>query len=165
MEGFQYPSLRDAVSIRLLRLHPSVDRVTSIHIDLVDISLPSELASSQSQPSYEALSYVWGETADNVFVLCGGSKIMITPNCLAALKKLRLSTKERYLWVDAICIDQSSIPERNQQVARMGEIYMSASRVVIWLGDGDEDTNEFFRYLDADISHLQALRYASVLEN
>ena len=30
--------------------------------------------------------------------------------------------------------------ERNHQVALMGEIYSSAKSVVVWLGDGDNDT-------------------------
>ncbi|KAF1830283.1 hypothetical protein BDW02DRAFT_507917, partial [Decorospora gaudefroyi] len=44
-----------------------------------------------------------------------------------------LSTPCRY-WVDALCIDQSSILERNHQVAQMGKIFAGAQRVHVWLG-------------------------------
>jgi hypothetical protein len=44
------------------------------------------------------------------------------------------------LWVDAICIDQSNIAERNQQVAMMGDIYSTATRVAAWLGTESDDS-------------------------
>jgi hypothetical protein len=53
-------------------------------------------------------------------------------------------------WIDAICIDQSSIDESNEQVPRMGEIYTSAARVWIWFGQpcdvfGDNLAFEWFK--------------------
>jgi hypothetical protein len=39
-----------------------------------------------------------------------------------------------YLWIDALCIDQKNIPERNTQVAIMRDIYKSSQRIIIWLG-------------------------------
>ncbi|KAJ4374357.1 hypothetical protein N0V83_003098 [Neocucurbitaria cava] len=43
----------------------------------------------------------------------------------------------KWLWIDAICIDQSNLEERASQVAMMKDIYSNASGVVIWLGDSD----------------------------
>ena len=40
-----------------------------------------------------------------------------------------------YLWVDALCIDQTNIQERASQVSLMGDIYSTADRVIIWLGN------------------------------
>ncbi|KAJ4289848.1 hypothetical protein N0V90_011180 [Kalmusia sp. IMI 367209] len=37
-------------------------------------------------------------------------------------------------WIDAICINQGDIAEKNEQVPRMGDIYSMATRVWIWLG-------------------------------
>jgi hypothetical protein len=37
-------------------------------------------------------------------------------------------------WIDAICINQLDVPERNQQLAMMKWIYFRADTVVIWLG-------------------------------
>jgi hypothetical protein len=39
--------------------------------------------------------------------------------------------------VDAICIDQSNIAERNSQVQIMCSIYSNADLVILWLGYGD----------------------------
>jgi hypothetical protein len=38
------------------------------------------------------------------------------------------------LWIDALCINQDDMMERNHQVARMGDIYRNATRVIVWLG-------------------------------
>ncbi|KAK5091835.1 hypothetical protein LTR70_006365 [Exophiala xenobiotica] len=40
-----------------------------------------------------------------------------------------------WFWVDAICIDQLNIAERNHQVRQMGSIYRQADRVLVWLGN------------------------------
>lgn len=37
-------------------------------------------------------------------------------------------------WIDALCIDQRNVAERNHQVGQMGEVYSRAWRVVSWLG-------------------------------
>jgi hypothetical protein len=37
-------------------------------------------------------------------------------------------------WIDAVCINQNDMNERNEQVPRMGDIYSMASRVWIWMG-------------------------------
>jgi len=70
---------------------------------------------------------------------------MVTDNCLTALRYLRPKKKARTLWVDAICIDQSSINERNHQVKLMGDVYKLARRVLIWLGEGDADSPGLMR--------------------
>jgi hypothetical protein len=47
----------------------------------------------------------------------------------------------RILWIDAICINQDNLSERSEEVAKMGEIYRNAQRVVIWLGEQSEDSS------------------------
>ncbi|KAK4557027.1 hypothetical protein LTR86_006008 [Recurvomyces mirabilis] len=87
--------------------------------------------------SYEALSYTWGRTTlDNVIV--NGHPMQVTYNLLVALRYLRRPDQVRILWVDAICMNQRSIAERNHQVAFMNKIYRSAARVLIWLGQGTD---------------------------
>ncbi|CAG7556529.1 unnamed protein product [Fusarium equiseti] len=39
-----------------------------------------------------------------------------------------------WFWIDAICINQEDIPERNAQVLRMKDIYENAKRIICWLG-------------------------------
>lgn len=40
----------------------------------------------------------------------------------------------RFYWIDAICINQQNIPERNVHVVEMGRIYKQADMVIAWLG-------------------------------
>jgi hypothetical protein len=48
---------------------------------------------------------------------------------------------ECWLWIDALCIDQTSTNEKNAQVALMGHIFQSAVCVSAWLGsEATEDT-------------------------
>jgi hypothetical protein len=45
-----------------------------------------------------------------------------------------LVTAELLWWVDAICINQKDVPERDSQVSQMGTIYRDADCVHVWLG-------------------------------
>ena len=60
------------------------------------------------------------------------------------LRVARHSYPSRPLWIDAICIDQASLSERNHQVAQMGAIYAAAAHVIIWLGNS-KPIADFFR--------------------
>lgn len=39
-----------------------------------------------------------------------------------------------FLWTDSLCLDQNNSEEKKHQVRRMGEIYVKATKVLIWLG-------------------------------
>ena len=41
-----------------------------------------------------------------------------------------------YVWVDAVCICQEKVGERNHQVQSMGDIFKAATVVIAWLGLG-----------------------------
>ncbi|KAI8315340.1 hypothetical protein K4K61_002052 [Colletotrichum sp. SAR11_59] len=96
---------------------------------------------------YEALSYVWGDASPSKHILIEEHTVPITINLHSALVHLRHSSEARTLWVDALCIDQSTHGERNQQVMIMGDIYRSASQVVVWLGVAADDSHLVFEHL------------------
>ena len=83
---------------------------------------------------YEALSYVWGDPTITSPILLNEHEFEVTTNLEAALRNLRYEDKERLLWIDAICINQRSIPEKNAEVRRMHLIYQRAQQVIVWLG-------------------------------
>ncbi|KAI0180994.1 heterokaryon incompatibility protein-domain-containing protein [Hypoxylon sp. FL1284] len=87
--------------------------------------------------SYEALSYVWGASTQSHSVILNGKPFPVTDNLFAALRRLRRRDKQRVLWIDSMCINQSNIEERNSQVQMMGRIYNSAGSVIVWLGDAN----------------------------
>lgn len=45
------------------------------------------------------------------------------------------SQSVKYLWINALCIDQENVSERNHQVQFMRTISSQAKCVVVWLGD------------------------------
>lgn len=92
-----------------------------------------------SMPSYEAISYAWGDVNSSRHVICDGKVIKVTENLYSALIHLRFSDKSRYLWADALCINQDDIPERGLQVRQMQKIYRIARKVLIWLGPDSSD--------------------------
>jgi hypothetical protein len=91
-------------------------------------------------PGYEALSYVWGDPTIEATLQIEGTSLKVTTNLELALRYLRLPDKPRTIWVDAICIDQSNIKERNQQVRPMKGIYSSCAVDLVWIGESDEVT-------------------------
>jgi len=60
-----------------------------------------------------------------------------------------------YFWIDALCIDQSNVSERNSQVAMMREIYKASKRIIIWLGP----PTKCHRYVAIDAYHHYARQY------
>ncbi len=118
-------------SIRLLRLFPAPDSSTSWPIRC------SLFATTLDQaPPYVALSYSWGEQSGTQIVLIDSDAMSVTPNLKNALQRLRPQPRnsDEIFWIDAICINQEDIPERNIQTANMRAIYEHASSVAVWLG-------------------------------
>ncbi|KAM0077333.1 hypothetical protein ACKRZS_010637 [Fusarium odoratissimum] len=147
-----YESL-DGTKIRVLRLYKG-HFGDCLHGEFETISLQNqdaepeepEMISSdgmENSMSYEAVSYTWAkgngkrEKDHAIFIGNRWDILPITENCFDALKNCRLDDKDRRLWVDAICINQSNISERTHQVGMMRYIYSTASRVLIYLGIGD----------------------------
>ncbi|RSL49822.1 hypothetical protein CEP54_012247 [Fusarium duplospermum] len=138
--AFAYRPLHNKSAMRLLELFPSDNRTEPLLGRLVESDLTL-------QPEYEALSYVWGDTNVNEHIFLDEQAIPITPNLHSALVHLRDASDVRTIWVDALCIDQSTHAERNQQVTIMGDIYKSARQVVVWLGETADNSHLVFSYI------------------
>ncbi|KXJ85079.1 heterokaryon incompatibility protein-domain-containing protein, partial [Microdochium bolleyi] len=83
---------------------------------------------------YQALSYAWGRSMSKSAISLNTYEVFVTTNLELALRLLRHATKEVVLWIDALCINQSDMAERNEQVSRMREIFEGADNVVAFLG-------------------------------
>ena len=80
----------------------------------------------------------------------------VTENLAAALRHLRYTNKTRLLWIDALCINQGDVKERNLQVMRMGDIFSRAVNVCIWLGEAANRSDEAMDFVE-QVSHLGKL--------
>src|SRR4051794_14382121 len=97
--------------------------------------------SNRVSSEYEALSYTWGDERKKSAVYCDDSQSpnYITANCAQALRRLRRAAKERVIWIDSLCINQNDLEERTRQVQLMPLIYSSASQVLIYVGEPEND--------------------------
>ncbi|KAH7418554.1 heterokaryon incompatibility protein-domain-containing protein [Cadophora sp. MPI-SDFR-AT-0126] len=126
-------SEEDNFQIRVLELLPASDICDPVQFKLHRVSF-------DATPDYEALSYCWGESLDTWPIYHGDNIFHARINLVQALQRFRLDDESRFLWVDAICIDQSSSAERSHQVSKMDRIYQRSKCTLIWLGCGDTST-------------------------
>lgn len=149
---YKYSSLPNG-SIRILALLPADDPTTPLQCQLIN----HQLRGTIDQPDlFEALSYVWGSSETPHSISIGpNATLAITASLHAALLCLRGRSIQRFIWIDAVCINQEELDERANQIRLMAEIYSRASRVVIWLGE-NEDGGE---------KALESLRATAALAN
>ncbi|KAK1758055.1 heterokaryon incompatibility protein-domain-containing protein [Echria macrotheca] len=133
---YRYSALPEGC-IRLLRLLPSEHKDAPIRCQL---SVCSILASTRTSHPYEALSYVWGPPTPKRTIYLNGYEHPVGANLHVALLRLRDPFVDRVIWADAICIDQENAEERAAQVQSMVTIYFKAMRVLIWLGEEQDNS-------------------------
>ncbi|KAF4497616.1 hypothetical protein FAGAP_6192 [Fusarium agapanthi] len=140
---YVYSDLPEGSCIRLLELSRG-NRLEILSGGLFEVRWEQETC-----PPYSALSYTWADEDGNtslsnlIFLDEGQQVLRITRNCDRALRSLRHKTKSKLLWVDSICINQSSPSERSHQVGLMKKIYSKATTVHSYVGEtvcGDDLT-------------------------
>jgi hypothetical protein len=139
--------------IRLVYLNPG-NFDEPILCSLAYTSLPRY---GDPTPTYETLSYCWGDVRRRCNISLSVSEpggiseytLSITAALYSALKNLRPQIgPPRILWVDSICIDQANVDERSSEVALMADIYPKADRVIVWLGEGNGITQKAIRTIN-----------------
>lgn len=130
--------------IRLLKLE-GVDLDGNIQCNLTTVSL-----AIQPIPCFNALSYVWGAATPRKAIRVNGMPTTVTANLELALRTLQgrppsanlaRAVIDTPIWIDALCINQDDLEERGQQVSMMDVIYGAARLVLIFLGEGDSQTD------------------------
>lgn len=101
---------------------------------------------------YQAVSYMWGPPFPTREIIIEGQSFTVRENLWQFLchfldskhcssNPLEISGHV-WLWIDQICIDQSTVEERNHQVGLMSVIYARAIRVLVWLGSEADGSGE-----------------------
>jgi Heterokaryon incompatibility protein (HET) len=130
--------------IRLIHLKKSNRRTDPIRCEIKTVSL-------DERPSFQALSYVWGEKTDTRPIIVSDTKVRVTANLFLALSHIRKDSDDVVLWIDALCINQADVFERNHQVQLMRSIFSNATKVIAWLGPASnsslDDTKLAFNVL------------------
>lgn len=155
---------------------PHVDKAAYAPLD------PQRTVCTSAQ--FHALSYVWGTTDlpretlwvhsdydhhyhldhDSVLALkLPTSTLQVLPSLATALCYQRRRDEQVTLWVDAICINQENDNERQEQVLRMGEIYSSAVKVILWLGEPSRHSSTAMDAIARVASNIQYLTVGSII--
>lgn len=124
----------------------SMDASGQLHARMTHISLDKKMP-------YIALSYVWGGHRSETLPV-NEVPVKITENLLAALRTnmvLDYSSQGIPIWVDAICINQEDLQEKNTEVLRMRRIYAQSRETICWLGKSAGNSDQAFDFL-ADVS-------------
>ena len=143
---FQHTSLGGG-HIRLLKLSQNA---SGVYAQLRDFPL-------ESQPAYTCISYVWGSTSQYTDIPCNDRSLKVTPHLRGGLlcaHASRMASDPAWLWIDAICINQSDDVEKAAQVTQMHKIFANASLVLAWLGPESEDSHRAFTFMPHAIEKL-----------
>jgi hypothetical protein len=174
LPSHRYEDLRTPTSIRLLNLNLNGESDDDGQIETFQLGKAPPFAALSytwgnpyANPNYELDDKSQTEEFSRVYtsersapIRCNDAKVMVTHNLVDALEKIKRryeptgwsSTGTSYIWIDAICINQENLEERSAQVAIMGQIYATAERVFIWLGDSLPRTQQalgLIQYLSA----------------
>ncbi|KAK8113396.1 HET-domain-containing protein [Apiospora sp. TS-2023a] len=145
LPDYQYQAIPNKGYIRLLEIVPAPDQ-HGIQVQLSSVSL------DESTQTYDALSYVWGSPDQPRKVISvNGCRFEVYGSLYDILFSLRPNpdaTAKVVLWVDAICINQEDVAERNAQVPIMDSIYRNARCTVVWLGPETKKTQRIFEMLE-----------------
>ena len=115
-------------------------------------------------PEFSAISYRWGDTEDQAYILVNRRFLQIRKNCCYALWQADSHQPGKYLWVDSICISQSDAAEKSMEVEMMGKIFATADCVLACVGP-HEDDSEFLVQIGSQIEHIDSNLANTTLEN
>lgn len=142
--AFPYLTMQQESELRLLLIWPRREDEDEVHGTLVHCHVNDHL-------EYEAISYTWadehGDASRSRTIFLNDLPLAVTSSCEAALKRIRLMSAPRVIWMDAVCVNQDDVNERGHQVRLMPEIYSRAKRVLICLGDASENDSTGIYYL------------------
>ena len=119
---YEFHVFDPAEDIRLVRVLQDNLQSEEISIEVTTCPPPDQ--------EYIAISYTWGNSALVNTITYSGLKVLVTQNCYDALRTLRTIRETSLIWIDALCINQNNIPERNLQVGGMSEIFCLAKLVI-----------------------------------
>ena len=135
-----YEQLLGPDTIRLLSINPAESQKEPGRIEG---SL--QVVSIGKAPSYQALSYTWGDGVLCEKIYIDGQSVPITRNLRDGLLRVRHPNQEIHVWVDALSIRQDDPEEKTQQVSIIGRIFAAASLVIVWLGEHAHGSERLFQ--------------------
>ncbi|GAB1319607.1 Heterokaryon incompatibility protein-domain-containing protein [Madurella fahalii] len=132
--------------VRLVKLNHDSDRILAVF---------KTFALEGPAPPYHALSYSWlsespaNDATGEYHVLKTGKEQLRVLNTVHAFFRVLMlkgaGPDDTWWWINSNYINLANVKERSQQVQLMGQIYLNAHSVIIWLG---EESNHIDRAVD-----------------
>ena len=161
---YRYSRLQEN-KIRLLRVIPMQDSTSQLECFVEYRDIPQ--GTENPDPGYIALSWRPGSEQfdrysslrspvpsrprwnEDFFIMDGQDKysLSVDPSLQLALKQLRETEEPIFVWVEQICINQTDEAERTSQGDLIPTIFEHADGVVVWLGEGDEDSKTAIQFI------------------
>ncbi|KAI0911694.1 heterokaryon incompatibility protein-domain-containing protein [Ustulina deusta] len=133
-EPFTYGTRRLGLNeVRILVLFPQ---------DYVEGNLNATGQHGLTKHPFIALSYVWGNPERQKKIFINGKRKQVTSNLYDALIHIRDLLSPVSLWIDALCINQDGVEERQREIQKMASIYRDATAVLLWLGPAEGDRRD-----------------------
>jgi hypothetical protein len=145
LQDFKYESLDEIKNeFRLLSFEESYDYLSDglVRLQIKHFSL-------DNCPEYHALSYVWGSSSKTWPIILNGASMNVTHSLGTSLERFQSDDTIKWLWVDALCINQTDDEEKSSQVQKMRHIYNRAHRVLSWLGLPASGTEELMANIES----------------
>lgn len=137
----------------------------SRHIRLVQISRKGDSDGLQGHMhtvslddltcKYVAVSYHWEQSPKGEKVYFSDDEYMIINRSAADI--LRRIPERKLIWIDQLCIKLEDMQEKATQVKLIPEIFSSATRVIIWLGEASEDSEIALHFATTLYKSIQRL--------
>ena len=152
MDASQFPFVHPGLPARELG---NFIRLLEIDTDsnAAGISCRMRAALLDETVTYKTLSYTWGEPLPTQTICVNDTPFEVRQNLYDFLKQVQDARETSMLWIDALCIDQNNVAERNSQVKLMSKIYSMAAQTIVWLGQPHElyggiNNEKVFEYLN-----------------
>ncbi|OTB18784.1 hypothetical protein K445DRAFT_364069 [Daldinia sp. EC12] len=133
MSDYHYSPLAPG-QFRVIHLNPGTSSKVTASLEVVN---------RLDRCYYEAVSYCWGsDELTQVVTMNDESVLKVTDSVYSLLFHLRHRENTRKLWVDQMCINQTDHAEKAAQVKDIRKVYKYTNRLIIWLGDGDDESDQ-----------------------
>ena len=74
------------------------------------------------------------------------------------LQRLRHPDESVYVWIDAICINQKMLREKEAQLGMMDNVYSTTEEVIVYLGEEADDSHLVEDFASRVLKALTALQ-------
>lgn len=132
LETYRHRALPSERHVRLLAIRPSSSQSKrKIECDLVEARFAPD--GRFFGPIYSAISYRWIYTGFRRLIWINNQPFMVANNVYEILHWHRERAALKYIWIDALCIDQSNDSEKEVQVPLMRNIYEACAGAECWV--------------------------------